>query len=417
MKKRLMILGSLEEFVNLVKLAKEQGIYTIVCDGYPNSPAKAVADKSYDLMVTETDAIAEICKQEQVDGIVTSFSDLLFECMVNISAKAGLKCYFTPEKLPYYRDKGKMKTMFEEIGVPTARFTSLEKDFSEEELKDFSFPVVAKPIDKYGSRGIYVLNKIEEIREMFDAVCETSELKRILVEEYQDGHEFNMMTWVVDGKVQVISIADREKTEIGGKEIPISTRNVYPSRLYEQVQEQAREILQNVANYTGQKEGALSMQFFWKPQRGITVCEVAGRFLGYEHELIELSGDFPVEQLLLDYVYDPQHARTSLEQHDPRMKKCCAVLYFHGKELEIADQSVAEAIAKKPGVVYSQIFYHPGEKVEKHGKNPYVARYYVSADTREEVDALTKEIFQEMTIKDPNEVEVLYHNQMTEYER
>ncbi len=72
-----------------------------------------------------------------------------------------------------------------------------------------------------------------------------------------------MMSWVLDGKVHVISIADREKTEIAPGRIPISTRNVYPSRLMEDVYAEASSILQKVASYTQQKEGALSMQFFW----------------------------------------------------------------------------------------------------------------------------------------------------------
>ena len=54
-------------------------------------------------------------------------------------------------------------------------------------------------------------------------------MPEILVEEYNDGYEFNMMTWVQHGKVHVISIADREKTFVAKGEIPISTRNVYPS--------------------------------------------------------------------------------------------------------------------------------------------------------------------------------------------
>ena len=40
MKQRLLILGSLREFVQLIQLAKSRGIYTIVCDGYPDSEAK-----------------------------------------------------------------------------------------------------------------------------------------------------------------------------------------------------------------------------------------------------------------------------------------------------------------------------------------------------------------------------------------
>lgn len=416
MKNRLMILGSLEEFVQLVQIAKERNIYTIVCDGNHNSPAKQAADKSYDIDVTDIERIADVCKAEEVDGIITSFSDLLFECMVKIADKAQIKCYLTPDKLCYYRDKTAMKRMFFELGIQTPKYTCLKKGFSDSELDGISFPVVIKPIDKYGSRGIYVLNSPDEIRQKFDGSCASSDIKQILVEEYHDGHEFNMMTWVLDGIVHVISIADREKTPIHPQSIPISTRNVYPSRLYDEVAQEAEEILQKVVNYTGQTSGALSMQFFWHPGKGVSVCEIAGRFLGYEHELIEYSSGFSTEKLLLDYVYDEAALRHSLAAHNPRMNRCSAVLYFHGKEhAEIADMSSLYQIADRDDVVYSQIFYHAGETITPFEK-PYAARYYITGDDRAAVDSITDEVFHQITIKDPNGDEVLYQNKMGTYD-
>ena len=76
-----------------------------------------------------------------------------------------------------------------------------------------------------------------------------------------------MMTWVRHGKVHVISIADREKTFVAKGEIPISTRNVYPSRLLSKVEKPATELLQAYADRTGQRDGALSMQFFLEAGR------------------------------------------------------------------------------------------------------------------------------------------------------
>ncbi|MFQ7550753.1 MAG: ATP-grasp domain-containing protein [Blautia marasmi] len=116
-----------------------------------------------------------------------------------------------PEKLDYYRNKDIMKQMFHQLSIPTAKYVRLSSSFPDYLLDNIEFPVVVKPIDKYGSRGILVLYSIEEIRKYFDFICATSEIKEILVEEYNEGYEFNMMSWVLDGKIHVISIADREK--------------------------------------------------------------------------------------------------------------------------------------------------------------------------------------------------------------
>lgn len=420
MKKRLLILGSLNEFVQLIETAKARGIYTIVVDGYEDSPGKQHADKAYNIPPGNIDEIAALCVHEKVDGIITSFSDYLFECMVKIADKAGLKCYFSPDKLSLYRNKKEMKKMFNDLDIATPKFTTLKKDFPDEALAGFTFPIVTKPLDKYGSRGVLVLNSVKDIRDLFDEICETSEIKEILVEEYHDGYEFNMMTWILDGQVQVLSIADREKTSIGTRDIPISSRNVYPSRLIASVYEEAKAVLQKVADYTEQKEGILSMQFFWKPDKPVSVCEVAGRFFGYEHELVEYCCGMAVEELLLDYIYDETGLRSKLASHSPYFSKCCATLYFHGKpDMTVDDQTKCEELAATPHInahlkEYLP-FYKKGETIIPHGKNPYAARYYLTADTRPEMDLLTREIFDSISILSPEGEEVLYRNRMPVY--
>ena len=409
---RLVILGSLGEFVQLIRMAKKRGYYTIVCDGYPSGIGKSYADKAYNIPVGNIDEIVAMCKAERADGIITSFSDYLFECMVKIAAGAGLKCYFDPAHLSLYRNKADMKAMFQALGIRSSAHTVIRRDFRDDELSKLRFPVVVKPLDKYGSRGVEVLYSPEEVRDRFDHTCATSENKTVLVEEYNDGFEFNMMTWVLNGRVRVISIADREKSVVSRRDIPISSRNVYPSKRMDLVMDEAVDILQRIADHTGQTSGPLSMQFFYREGEGVSVCEVAGRFFGYEHELVTLSGGLNIEKLLLDAVYDEAEVERTFAGYDPHFPKVSAVLYFHGRPgLCIVNQSKAHALALTPGVVDAWLFYREGEEVILHGSNPYVARYYIVGDSREEIDRTTDLFFREMTITDEQGREVLYRNQ------
>ena len=176
MNKRLLILGTLGEFEQLVQKARARGIYTIVCDGYPDGPARAFADESYVIPVTDTDRIAALCKEKQVDGILTSFSDLLLECMVKISAKAGLPCYLNPEQLPWYRDKSATRGLLEELGLPSPGFAKIPTSgLAPELIAHLHFPLVTKPLDKYGSRGIYVVHNLEELKQAIDKAATTGD--------------------------------------------------------------------------------------------------------------------------------------------------------------------------------------------------------------------------------------------------
>ena len=227
-----------------------------------------------------------------------------------------------------------------------------------------------------------------------------------------------MMTWVMDGEVNVISIADREKTEVEEGMLPISTRNVYPSRFLSEVEKNATDVLQRYIRHTGQMEGTLSMQFFWKPDKGIQVCEIAGRFFGYEHELTDMVYGFSIEELLLNYLYEKDKIQTMFAQHDIcAPSKYGAVLYFQGRQLQIADQKAAYQLAQERCVVKPWIFYKEGENVIEYGPNPYLALYYIEADTRGQLEKETRKFFSEMSIRDPKGQEVAYRNKIPEYEK
>ena len=173
MRHKVLILGSLGEFTELVQMAGKKGYETVVCDGYPDGPARKYADRSYVIPVTEIDRIATLCREEQVDGIITSFSDLLLECMVKIADKAGLPCYLKPEQLPWYRDKSACRLLLEKLGLPSPGYKKISVDFLREKTEtelaatvgELTYPLICKPLDKYGSRGIFIIHNPKEIRQ------------------------------------------------------------------------------------------------------------------------------------------------------------------------------------------------------------------------------------------------------------
>lgn len=397
---RLLVLGSLGEFVELVKCAQKRGIYTIVCDGYPNSPAKQIADRAYNIDVREPEKIAAMCREEQIDGIIGSFSDLLFEQITKVADLAGLRWYAKPDKLPYYREKDQTKALLHSLGVRVPKNRQLTPDFADRDLDGFRFPLVIKPINGYGSKGIYVVHSIQEIRDRFqDVACRSSgKLTNILVEEYSHGREYNMMSWLVDGKVYPISIADREKNPQQGSALPTLNRVAYPAKDIRKIFDEARAVQQKFADAVGQREGALSMQFFYN-DHGVEVCEIAGRLFGYEHELVTYCCGLSIEELLLDYVYAPDRVRETMLHHDPFFRKHCAGLYFIGtQDKVIADQSRLRELAKDPHVQESVLFYNDGEVIDNYGPKPYLARYYLSADSREELDRVTEQFFKNIIV-------------------
>lgn len=405
---RLVILGSMDEFVDLVELAKSRGYYTIVVDGYEDGPAKLHADKAYLEDVRHTDEIAKICKQEGADGIIASFSDLLAECLANIADAAGLHCYIKPEGEAYLREKPLMKKMFSDLGIDSPKFRKVHRETLVEDLEGVEFPCVIKPVNGYGSHGIFVADSVDDVREGFGQSVSRSSFDYVMAEEYNSGREFNVITWVADEKAHVVSIADREKETFREGDIPQVTRVVYVSDLSAKLKSEFEEIATKIAGYVGLNDGPLCIQAFYDEGRGISVCEAAGRIFGYEHELVTLGSGLLVEDLLLDSVYDPDRAKSRIAAHDSDFDTIAAGLYFHGYDGEVANVDKIDELGKLDGVVAYQAYYRPGDSITHgSGAKPYVARYYLTAPNHEEIDKISNKIMDEASVLDSEGKELL----------
>lgn len=405
---RLLVLGSMDEFVDLVRQAKQRGIYTVVCDGYVDGPAKAVADRAYLEDIRNTSAIAEICRNEKIDGIVASFSDILAECMIDVADEAGLPAYLKPDQEKYLREKTLMKRMFDELGIATARHREVSLSSLEDDMDGLSFPVVVKPVNGYGSHGVFVARDIDEVRSRFEATASQSSFDTLIVEEYFEGPEFNIMTWVAGGEAHVLSVADRQKVLFEPGELPQVVRIVYPSSYTGEVLSDATDIATKIARYVGLQDGPLCIQAFYDGAGGLVVCEAAGRIFGYEHELLSLTSDLTIEDLLINSVYDPAAVRRAVASHSPLLEGCAAGIYLHGKEGIVEDMSALEALAGISGVVEYLPYYRPGDEV-RHGKGakPYAARFYVKGSSRDEVNEASKIIFDAASMTDASGSELL----------
>lgn len=92
--------------------------------------------------------------------------------MVKIADKAGLPCYLKPEQLSWYRDKSACRDVLDKLGLPAPGFRKISvellKQGSEEEIQqsiaNLQYPLISKPLDKYGSRGIFIIHHSDEVR-------------------------------------------------------------------------------------------------------------------------------------------------------------------------------------------------------------------------------------------------------------
>lgn len=225
MKKILLLGGSTQQIV-AINYANEQGYYTVLCDYLPDNPGQKFSDKFYCESTTNKEAILEVARKEKVDGIVAYASDPAAPTAAYVAEELNLPTspYESIEILSF---KDKFRTFLSDnnFNSPNAKcFSTLEE--AKQEIESFIFPVMVKPIDSSGSKGVSKVKKIEEFEKAFKVALDNSRSKNVIVEEFivQD-HPYMIAgdCFVVDGKVELWGLLNSHRNIKVSPYVPVGT--------------------------------------------------------------------------------------------------------------------------------------------------------------------------------------------------
>jgi biotin carboxylase len=271
------------------------GIYTVVADYYPveKSPAKAIADKAIEVSVTDVDAVVEVIKQEQIDGVFVVFNDMLLPFYADICTKEGLPCYGTKEQFETLIAKDKYKALCRQFGVPTIP----EFDIEDENIK---YPVLVKPVDSSGSRGITICQNREELETAVETGRKASKTGKVLIERYMDGREVTVFWTFQGGNYYLSGLANRHvKHNQGDDVIPLPVGYTFPSVYLPKYRKEVEENCKRMFQHLGIKDGMMFMQC--KVENGTCyVYDLGFRLTGsLEYKILErVCGYNPLEMMI-----------------------------------------------------------------------------------------------------------------------
>lgn len=254
--KRLLILGGMRFSCEIVKKAQAMGIYTLVADynKIEDSPGKQIADEAVDLSVIDVDAVVEYVKGNRIDGVFVGFNDMLLPYYAEICEKTGLPCYGTKEQFETLIAKDKYKSLCRQFGVPTIP----EYDFHDENIK---YPVLVKPVDSSGSRGITICHDRAELEKAVEVGRKASKTGEVLVERYMDGREVTVFWTFQNGNYYLSALANRHvKQNQGGDVIPLPVGYTFPSVFLSKYRLEVEENCKKMFRHLGIKDGMMFMQ-------------------------------------------------------------------------------------------------------------------------------------------------------------
>lgn len=206
--KKILILGGAEVHCKVVRAAKELGIYTIVIDNLSpnNSPAKQIADESYQVDIYDIDGIVSLAKEKEVDGVINTSLDPCQIPQSKVCQRLGLYCYGTPEQYYFLTNKIAFKKLCKENGVDVIDSYS-EGDVVNGNVK---YPLFIKPVDSRGSRGQSICyNRNEALRGLTIAKSISTDGNAVIEQYLENKQDFTVTYVVSNGEPKLIRTSDR----------------------------------------------------------------------------------------------------------------------------------------------------------------------------------------------------------------
>lgn len=365
--KRLLILGGSRISCEIIRHARAMGIVTGVTDWYAldRSPAKQMADEAYYVSTSDIDAMVTLIKEKKFDGVITGFTDSVLPYYAEMCERVKLPAYGTKEQFEVFIDKQKYKKLMREFDVPTIPEYLIDIDNFDETTADIVYPVIVKPSESSGARGISVCHSKNELHTAMDFAAQTSETKEIIVERYIDEPEATIFWLFVDGQYYVMMIGNRHVKHNQEGVIPLPAGYTYPSYVQPRFLAETAPKMEKMFRSIGIKNGMMFMQS--KIVDGeCWVYDIGYRLTGsLEYiNLNEMCGYDPMDMMIRFALTGDMGEPEIGQKVDP---------YFGGKYTynvsllckpgKIAKITGLEEIKKLPGVIKVVVAHPEGDEI------------------------------------------------------
>ncbi len=279
MKKILLLGGSAQQIV-AIETAKRLGIYTVLCDYLPDNPGQYIADKFYLASTTDKALILKIAEKEKIDGIVAYASDPAAPTAAYVADKLQLPG--NPyESVEILCNKDCFRKFLRENNFCTPEAEGYEDiNAAYEDLKKgkFKMPVIVKPVDSSGSKGVGKIDSIDEAKNALERAMSFSRGNRIVVEEFVEklGYQIAGDGLSIEGKLIFRYFAnDHFNSKCVNPFVPMSAS--FPYIMPEEVQNKIHNEIQRLLTLLNMKTCTYNFDMRIDKDYNVYLMEVAPR--------------------------------------------------------------------------------------------------------------------------------------------
>lgn len=387
--KRMLLLAGTNLTLEAIEVAQRMGVWVGVTDYNEGTPAKKLADAAFNVSTTDVDALERLCHEQRIDGIFTNWIDSMLPWGARICERMKFPYPYTLDQIDMYTEKEKFKNLCISYGVPVPTQYCVNNDFSEEEINKIEFPVIVKPVDSSGSRGITVCHAKEGFKEAIAKALSYSASKHLIVEQYIDEDEITVNYVIENGKAMLTSIHDRYfNTEQEGV-IKTPDIYIYPSRYTSRYIQEVNPLVIQMLEKTNLQNGSLFMQacvkdgkvYFYETGMRLNGCKI--------YHLVDAESDYNALERLIHFSLTGNMGTPGIgEKINPHFKHWYSTMSLLARPGTISRVEGLDELRAMPKILTISQWHFPGEVItpEMRGTLPQtIVRISLKGDTKDEL--------------------------------
>jgi biotin carboxylase len=384
--KKLMLLGGLRYLLPVIEEAHKLGLYVITADYLPNNIAHKYSDEYCNVNIIDKDAVLKAAQELQIDGILSHAVDPGVVSAAYVAEKLGLPFQCNYKAACILQDKALFRRFLaeNEFNCPKAK----GYDNVEDALKDveyFNWPVIVKPVDSAGSKGVSKVETPEQLRSAIGFALSESHNGHFIVEDFleKEGLSAGSESFVVDGKLLYNGIYDQFfDNEAVNPYAP--SAEIWPSAKEERYQEEVKSELQRLFALLGVKTGLFNVEWRVCKNGKVYLMEVSPRAGGNRlAEMLNYAADVNINEAEVRKAV----GLPVQEIHEPNYKGHFAIQVLHVDRAGVFDKIEIEQTFKKKHLLEEEIRVSRGDKVAPFtGANASIGTLFLRFDSREELE-------------------------------
>lgn len=386
-KKKLMLLGGLRYLLPVIEEAHKLGTYVITADYLPDNIAHKYSDEYCNVSIIDKDAVLKEAQRLQIDGILSHAVDPGVVTAAYVAEQMGLPFQCSYKTACILQDKHLFRKFLSDNGFncPNAKGYNNVQDA----LKDvdyFNWPVIVKPVDSAGSKGVTKVEEKEKLQEAIEFALSESHNGYFIIEDFleKQGFSAGSESFVVDGKLLYNGFYDQYFDKNAINPYTPSTE-VWPSIMEQKYQEEIKSELQRLFTLLGVTTGLFNVE-----------CRVCTNGKAYLMEVSPRAGGNRLAEMLnyaADVNINEAETRKALglsieNMHEPNYKGHFAILVLHSDKTGVFESVTINTDFKKTHVIEKEIRLNKGDKVLSFsGANAALGTLFLKFNSREELDS------------------------------